>query len=867
MARRERLRAPPGGTASGGRVSQPASFSLWLGRSRELCDVIVPRPGVSQCHCEVFVDPEDGTWKVRDLESTNGTALLVEGRRLIVPADRPAELRSGILLQLGADTAVLVNASLVRAVEDARHRRSGPVECYPEGRVAAGEDILERMVVRLAEEAGPEPVPASSATPGAADPATAGVTIRCIGAGLEVRTGWRKRRTLLHQLDLVIRPGTLTGLMGLSGSGKTALLRMLSGTVPPTSGEVRHACPHGMPVVRGVVPQADDLPELLTVREHLLSTARLRLPPGTKDTLVAERVAECLDRLELETMAEQRIGDPHGGGLSGGQRRRVQLAGELLTRPRVLLLDEPTSGLSSADAMEIFRLLRDIAGTGTTILVSLHQPSRDLYRQLDDIVLLFEGRLVHAGRAWPDAVRVVTDATAGDTGSLHPDAMIEALAEVRRSALRQAAPEDALEREAHRLATRFEAWRRARQGEVPMPAHQDAPDVAGSAPSTAPFRSAIERTATLMARRGLELVRDRATVLTVLLQAPAVAIILVLLFRRFLGPVDDVVVRTGQANGLLFLMAVVSIWFGCSLSARELVAERPWWQHERLAGLGAGPYLGSRVLLITGLCALQCLVLLGGVRFGLGLEGPWTGQWLTLLLCSVAGAAMGLFISSLVRRPATALSLVPLVLIPQIALGGFLFPGWTQPRVVQVAGDLTVARWGYEALLRIERGHEDLAWFASACGLYDAAPNACVVSYGDPPCVFRQAGVTQCALPTGSALMDNPLLALSCLNLCDRLRDGEPVTTLESAFGADSADPMRQRISAALGEGGDAPEVGASPQHPRSSVLRIWGLLAAGTLVLLLGTFLAVAGRDRWWTRVRSRALAALGRRADPEHP
>lgn len=816
--------------------------SLWIGRSPELCDIVVPKPWVSQCHCALTWDDARSMWVVHDLESRNGTAIIVEGRVLGVPPGSAAPVGHGVLLRLGSSSALLLTPELIALACQAKTTGTGPITVCAQGHTTATGEPLERLVVDADQDEGAPPRSlhsASAAAPNAAAPG--GVRVRCENVTLTVITADGAPRTLLHPMSLVLEPGTVTGLMGLSGAGKTALLRLLAGVAAPTSGSLVTESKTGLHGVPAFVPQADALPEFLTVREHLRSTAAIRLAHLDPDAIEA-RVAGCVEALDLGPMADQRIGDPHVGGLSGGQRRRVQLATELLGAPSLLLLDEPTSGLSSADALEILHLLRRIATGGTTVLVSLHQPSLDLYRLLDRVVVLFEGELVYGGRAWPDAVHFIAGPEPDTPEAAHPDRMIEALAERKRCAQQQPSPAASVRDEARRLAGRFAAHRDAVGSTSPDGLRPSQGDSGTSAPFPRQVGHALHKAAALLSRRGVEVARDRATVLTLVLQAPVIGLVLLLLFGRSLAPAAETVARTGQANGLLFLMVVVSIWFGCSIAARELVAERNWWLHENRAGLGEGPYLLARFCLLLAVCLIQCGVLLLIVRAGAGLEGPWPAQWLTLWLASAGGIAMGLLLSAFVRRPATALSMIPLVLIPQIALGGLLFPGWSQPRAVQAVGDLTVARWGFEAMLQLERGHEDAAWFASACGLYDSAPNTCVVTYGDPPCVFREHGTTQCALPVRTSLLSAPLVALACLHFCDQLVAGEPITTLDSLLGVDPGDPMRVRVAQALAHdaNGGIPSGRSmrTAQHPLDAVLRIWGILAVGTAALLLLTLL-----------------------------
>ena len=232
---------------------------------------------------------------------------------------------------------------------------------------------------------------------------------------LDVDAGDRK---LIEGVSLVLRPGEIVGLMGPSGAGKSTLLKSSGRIRPPVAGhrlaKWRRPCAP-LPRLRGAigfVPQEDIIHRDLTVGEALWFTARLRLPGDYSSDEIRRRVADVLAQLDLTGAADVLIGSASSSGISGGQRRRVNLAMELLTDPPVLLLDEPTSGLSSEDALLVMRLLRKLADRGKTILLSIHQPGRDVFRLLDRVAVVARdtgsvdpGKLVYDGPAYPDAIQ------------------------------------------------------------------------------------------------------------------------------------------------------------------------------------------------------------------------------------------------------------------------------------------------------------------------------------------------------------------------------------------------------------------------------------------------------------------------------
>jgi len=225
-------------------------------------------------------------------------------------------------------------------------------------------------------------------------------------------------RRLLEGVSLTLFSSELVGVMGPSGAGKTTLVNMLNGYTPPSQGQVlingfdlysNYSQCSGL---IGYVPQDDIMHRDLTVRQALRFTGRLRLPPETTDAEIDGRILRVLMQLQIESTLDVRIGSPERKGLSGGQRKRVNLAMELLCDPAVLFIDEPTSGLSSEDALAVMTLLRGLSDAGKCVLLTLHQPNLESFRKMDLLIVVARdadaarpGKLVYFGPAFPDAIR------------------------------------------------------------------------------------------------------------------------------------------------------------------------------------------------------------------------------------------------------------------------------------------------------------------------------------------------------------------------------------------------------------------------------------------------------------------------------
>lgn len=216
-----------------------------------------------------------------------------------------------------------------------------------------------------------------------------------------VVTDKKEDKVILNDVNVSFRPKEVVALMGPSGSGKTTLLSVLLGNI---SGRVDgHVLINGQPVTRGFkslcnfVPQEDVLLTALTPRETLMYAGELRLPQSCPRSLVAKRVDEVLRMLSIDNCADTQVGSVDVRGISGGQRKRVSIAMELLTNPSVLLLDEPTSGLDSKTAEDVVRIICQLGHKGHSVVCTIHQPSYHVFRMFDKLVLLTAGRMVYNG--------------------------------------------------------------------------------------------------------------------------------------------------------------------------------------------------------------------------------------------------------------------------------------------------------------------------------------------------------------------------------------------------------------------------------------------------------------------------------------
>jgi ABC-type multidrug transport system ATPase subunit len=558
--------------------------------------------------------------------------------------------------------------------------------------------------------------------------------------------------TLLEDVSLTIYPSELVGLMGPSGAGKTTLLTALNGYLPPSQGSVlfnredlydNFARFSGY---LGYVPQDDLLHGALTVEEALYYSARLRLPRDYSDADLQKRLTQVLAQLGLLEVRGQLIGSPEKKGISGGQRKRVNLAMELLTDPAGLFLDEPTSGLSSEDALVVLRLLRTLADAGKTILLTIHQPSLEAFRLLDNLAVIARatgpGRLTYYGPAYPDAIQFFNPAQATTPApGLTPDAVLRGLA--------QAPAEEWVRRYA---ASAYQSQYVTARASQPLKS-------AGALPgSRATSRPGLAQWWTLVRRACRIKLRDAWGTAILLAQAPIIALFIVLVFGkqvdksvsfsttaadlpRYAEQVREFGMIAGSLKITIFLLVIAALWFGCANAAREIVGEWAIYRRERMVNLTIPAYLAAKVTVLGLLCLVQCAVLLGLVHWQCGLRAPWWQWYGILLLTALAGVGLGLGASALARTSEAALALTPIILIPMIILSGALQPrfrmSWAGPTQVMAS------RWAFEAALLLEAGHRE------RLPIYDLTQLEATAEPGEAPLpLVRSDDMAEPAFPT-----------------------------------------------------------------------------------------------------------------------
>lgn len=518
-------------------------------------------------------------------------------------------------------------------------------------------------------------------------------------------------RRLLDPVSLTVFPFELVAVMGPAGAGKTTLLKALNGYTRPAQGTVlfrgqslydyydlyRH--------MMGYVPQDDIVHPQLTVRQALYFSARLRT--DLTDGEIDARSVKVLEDLGIPDKIDTIIGSPERKTLSGGQRKRVNIALELITDTPVLFLDEPTSGLSSYDAEAVIDLLKGMSKTGKTILTTIHQPSLKVYKQFDDLLMVSRdkgekpGAMVYFGPAYPDSIQFFNPETVAEkNGGAHQDLSPEMLFSGMNTV-----------DEATRTATwrqRYEESRYRQDFVTDRSGKQQAPASKGG--EQKPRRQfGFKQWVALVKRNVIVKLQDRTQTFILLAQAPFFALLVALVIGR-LKP-DHFEELSQKLPIIHFLMVVAAVWFGCNNAARDIVGEWIIYKRERMVTLKLLPYVFSKLTVLIALCLFQCGSMLAIVYAICGLRSDFFSDYFVLLIVSLVGVGVGLCVSAISKTNEAAIALLPVVLLPIIALGGGMRPTYLMPKPTQILSLAIPSRWAFEANLLNEVGKEK--WGAS----------------------------------------------------------------------------------------------------------------------------------------------------------
>ena len=506
----------------------------------------------------------------------------------------------------------------------------------------------------------------------------------------------------MHNLSFNLHSGELLAIMGGSGTGKTTLLSILNGTLPPQEGSItingHDISEQGTKDLIGFVPQDDLLVEELTVFENLYYTAKLCFASLSEEE-INQRVTKTLKDLGLDVVKDLKVGSPINKFISGGQRKRLNIALELIREPAVLFLDEPTSGLSSADTENVVNLLKEQTYKGKLVVVNIHQPSSDVYKLFDRLWLLdkggypvFDGNPIDAITYFKDAANYAdAELSACPTcGNVNPEIVLNIIDEKainndgEISDKRKMTPQ-----EWHELYLKH-------QPDYPNPVKGDVPVSDMQKPGK------LKQFAIFLLRTVKTKVTNVQYLCITLLEAPLLAVVCAML-TRYAPPSGYTVMDNKNLVSYFFMSVIVATFIGMSGSAEEIIKDRALLKREKFLQLSYGSYIWSKIAFMAVVSLIQTFlyVLIGNGIMGIhGMFGTW---WLILFMTAVLANLTGLLLSQCLNSIVAIYISIPLLLIPQILLCGLVvsFSDLTPKSTtgnVPLIGDIIPSRWSYEAL-------------------------------------------------------------------------------------------------------------------------------------------------------------------------
>jgi len=517
-----------------------------------------------------------------------------------------------------------------------------------------------------------------------------------------------KHRTLVS-LSFSAEQGNLIGIMGASGSGKTTLLNLMSGIVEPSAGSVTL---NGLDIFRdkkalegvmGFIPQDDLLIEELTVYENLYYSACQCL--GNKSWEEIDQLIEkLLTSLSLNDKRDLKVGTPLNKIISGGQRKRLNMALELIREPAVLFIDEPTSGLSSRDSENIMDLLRELTLKGKLVFTVIHQPSSDIFKMFDKVVILDQGGyMVYFGNPVDAVIHFKTidykiNSSQGECpscGNVNPEIIFKIL---------EAQVVDEFGNYTEKRKVKPKQW----AGRFKILNSEEPVDEVTEPPARNLNKPGRFRQFTLYLSRDFKSkISNTQYVLLTLLEAPILAFILSFIIRYIPDPSSEVYNFSENENIpiYIFMSIIVALYLGLSISAEEIFHDRKILKREQFLNLSRNSYLMAKVILLVSISALQSILFVAVANPVLEIKEMLFNYWLALFTTAVCANMIGLIISSSFNSVITIYIVIPLMIIPMMILSGAMFSfdklnrNISSVEKVPLIAEIIPTRWTYEALM------------------------------------------------------------------------------------------------------------------------------------------------------------------------
>ncbi|MBA3680318.1 MAG: ATP-binding cassette domain-containing protein [Bacteroidetes bacterium] len=513
----------------------------------------------------------------------------------------------------------------------------------------------------------------------------------------------------LRDINFSESHSALVGIMGASGAGKTTLLNVLSGIEKPSGGNIRingQDVTYDKSQIKGLIgyiSQDDLLIEELTVYQNLYINAQLCFKDKSPEELktVVLKTLEDLGLLETKDII---VGNALNKKISGGQRKRLNIALDLIREPAILFVDEPTSGLSSRDSENVMDLLKELSLKGNLIFVVIHQPSSDIFKMFDKICVLdvggyniYYGNPVEAVMYFKKAANHV-NCDIGECelcGNVNPELIFNIL---------ESQEVDEYGNYTGNRKVQPEEWHSAFKANIKLP---DFKEVKEKIVNSFKIPGVIKQLFVFIKRDILSKIGNKQYLLINLIEAPALAMLLSFVIRytsRVKGA-EYVFRDNDNIPAYIFMCVIVMLFIGLTVSAEEIYKDRKILKRERFLNLSPFAYYLSKVKILFVITAIQSLLFVLIGNYIIELKGMTMQCWFMLFTVGCCANVIGLNISSAFNSAVTIYILIPLLIIPQLILGGAMFTfdklnasiggGSGVPAIASTMP----SRWAYEGLM------------------------------------------------------------------------------------------------------------------------------------------------------------------------
>lgn len=522
---------------------------------------------------------------------------------------------------------------------------------------------------------------------------------------------FKKGKIGLHDLNFSTSSKNLVGIMGNSGAGKTTLLNLLNGSVKPTKGKILingeeiYSNKKQLRGLIGNIPQDDLLIEELSVFQNLFYSSKLFFG-GLTDEAITEKVNACLQSLKLFEIKDLLVGDPLNKFISGGQRKRLNIALELIREPEILFVDEPTSGLSSNDAENVMDLLKQLTSAGKLIFVVIHQPSSEIFKLFDQLLVLdtggypvYFGNPVDSLSYFRQQMSYVDFeySECPECGNINSEEIFRIM---------ESKTVDEYGRATSQRKVSSEDWYRLYNSHF---VKEKAKDDNGTAEKKEQKQSVkvsnpLVQFLVYFQRNFFSKINNRQYMAITLIEGPLLAFILALALRSHETGKEYLFGSNPNIPVYIFICTIVSLFLGLITSAEEIIQDKKILKRESFLQLSRNSYLFSKILFLFFVSALQSFLYVITGNTILEFPGLFAQYFFMLFSVSCFGNLLGLNISSGMKTRVAVYILIPFLVIPQIMLSGVMVKFEDLNPVVgnqsgsPLIGNIMATRWAYEGL-------------------------------------------------------------------------------------------------------------------------------------------------------------------------